>query len=260
MDIEQMLLQATSISLQVDEYHQPDGGVADDYEGPHLFAVAFAGRLATLTSAGRLARRLPDEQMRVLLEASTAARGESVPPGMDTAVGRPLTVLRGRVDHARGPKESFSFSATVNHLVPSALPQGWSTLLRAMRDVVGVCPETVGNTWDLAMQWTGPVALGPKWDDGSVVRLPHVVTSFRTDSGFYLRSGQPPGPSTLYRVTYKSVENLSRRAFLEPEPTYARRWRLPCGGGVLASHEEWNQPCRFVLRADDDRGLFVQRA
>lgn len=250
------LVTATLVQLQIDEYFVPDLGPPDDYQGPHLVATAHADRLATLGSAGRRICELPLATATTLLDAAMKARDEKIDLGVDTAIGRPLTVLTLRVDHARGAKQSFACRAVVNHYVPRALPPHWSTVLRIMRDVAGRVDAVTADAWDRALTWSSPVELGALWQVGSAVRLPHVVTSIAHDGTLYLRTGQLPQPSRLYQLAEGVLTCLDDKTVIAP---VERRYILPCGGGVLMLQRQWQKPLRIVIRAEDDRGIYVQR-
>ena len=46
----------------------------------------------------------------------------------------------------------------------------------------------------------------------------------------------------------------------QPLAPVGARWVLPCGAGVVETHEEWQQPRRIYVRVDDPvRGIWVQR-
>src|SRR5688572_28534763 len=111
-----LLVKASRVELTVERYYHPDGGFADGYHGPELVVTVFAERLAAMTAAGRSARELRWETTDAIVAAATAACGEPVRTGMDTAVGRTMTHLGLRVDGARGPTEWRRGSATINHL------------------------------------------------------------------------------------------------------------------------------------------------
>jgi hypothetical protein len=186
-----------------------------------------------------------------------------------------------RVDHARGPSHSFASIASVNHSAPHALPGMWSTFLRTLRDAIGPIEAAHATAWDLALTWTGAFDLGPTFRHGGVVPLPHLVTSFTLDDGgVYLRTGQRPvagdpyrtmdaTPSVLYRFDEPACtlrdENSKREVPLDDgigdrshHPHH--RWTLPCGGGTLEFHREWQTPPRLVVRIDDPaRGIYVQK-
>lgn len=286
MDLERLEAWCTKLSLVVEEYFQPDDLFATDYRGPSLLATVFAGRLASLTADGTRVSDCPVPVTKMLLETAALARAEKIEPAPDTAVGRRLTSLSVRVDAARGVETSFAFHATLNHLCPTFLPPAWSSLLRTLRDQLGPGSGALADAWDLALVWAAPFALGPHFDAGMAVRLPHVVTTLEHAGPLYVRTGQPPGPSTLYRVTAHGIEAIGsahRAASSEPparpaethRPSHSEaplRWPLPCGGGtVLAVRESFGADrfganrsgppvLQYVLRTDDARGLYVQKA
>jgi hypothetical protein len=265
-------VEASSIELRVDESEFPDdlAVLAADYHGPDLVVVAHANRIASLSAQGRVVRPLPARTATILLEAARAARTEQVEQGMDTALSRRITTLRVRVDHARGPSHSFALVGAINHSDPYALPQLWSTFLRTLRDAIGPLEGPVSDTWDLALTWTGPFDLGPTFRHGGVVAVPHLVTAFTVDGPIYIRTGQPPvagdpyrtvtaSPSVLYHFDGQVlVDVASKRALAAIDK---HRWQLPCGGGTVTYHHEWQTPARVVVRVDDPaRGIYVQKA
>lgn len=253
----QLLIESTVVQLQIDEYFIPDLRPPEDYQGPQLVAIAHAGRLATLGSTGRLVRELSPETSVALLQAAQGAHEEVVREGYDTATGRTLTVLYLHVDHPRGLKHSFTCRAVINHHVPRALPPQWSALLRLMRDSAGLLSGEAADAWDRALTWTSPVDLGPVWLVGAPVRLPHLVTSVAHDGALYIRTGQPPQASSLYLLSEGVLTCLDDQRVIAP---VNGRFVLPCGGGTLTLRREWQTPLRIVIRADDDRGIYVQRA
>lgn len=176
--------------------------------------------------------------------------------GVDTAIGRPLTVLTLRVDHARGASHSFARRAVINHYAPRRLPPHGSMVLRRFRDVMGHIDAGSADAWDRALKWSSPVELGALFQAGSAAGLPHVVTSIAHDGLLYLRTGQSPQPSSLYQLAGGVLTCLDDQRVIAP---VERRYILPCGGGVLMLQREWQKPLRIVIRADGDRGIYVQR-
>lgn len=253
----QLLIDSTVVQLQIDEYFIPDLAPPYDYQGPQLIAIAYAGRLATLGSTGRLVRELPPEKRAALLTAAMGAREEEVHEGVDTATGRRLTVLLLHVDHPRGLSHSFTCRAVINHHVPRALPPQWSAMLRLLRDTAGPLGGEAADAWDRALTFASPVDLGPVWGVGAPVRLPHIVTTLAHDGALYLRTGQPPQASSLYLLSDGVLTCLDDQRLVVPVD---RRFVLPCGGGTLTLRREWQSPLRIVIRADDERGIYVQRA
>lgn len=269
-----LVAEATSIELRLDQsLHRDDSIIPDHYVGPELVVVAHSNRIVSLTPHGRIVRPLSARAATALLDAATLARNEQCELGVDTAISRVITMFYLRVDHARGPSHSFSFTGAVNHSAPRALPGLWSTLLRILRDAIGPLDAPNAAAWDLAMTWTGPYDLGPTFRHGGVVALPHLVTSFTVEDGVYLRTGQVPvagdpyrtmdrTPSVLYRFEEHAcalVDEAAKRT-IAPDPGDHRRWTLPCGGGAIALHHEWKTPPRLVVRVDDPaRGIYVQK-
>jgi hypothetical protein len=258
---------ATALRLTVEEYFARDDMVVPGYLGPHVVAVVFASRATSLTAGGREVRPIERETARRLHALAAEARGEHIRPGVDTAIGRTITQLVLQLDHARGPSHSFVAHAVVNHMAARALPPAWSALLCGLRDAFGPSRGTLADAWDLALTWCGPVALGPTWDAGNAVILPHVVTGFACDDPVFVRTGQlsPEGtpyrdsPSVLYRFDGTTLTCVDDRTTVAPFDDGRSRWRLPCGGATLTVHTEWGRPRRIVIRCDDTRGVYVQR-
>ena len=257
------MVSATRIQLQIDQYFAPDMEPPADYRGPHLIAIAHANRIVTLGSTGRIVRELPYEASAALLKTAAHARTEQIYEGHDTAPGRPITLLTLTVDHARGPAHSFMCSALINHHAPHALPPQWSALLRQMRDRFDYPDEATALDWDRALTWTSPVDLGPVWQAGKAVRTPHVVTSIAHDGRLYLRTGQKPYPSSLYKLEGGTLTCMDDRRVVPPVKDGGpgrchAHFVLPCGGGTVTLHRDWEQTPRIVLRCSDIRGLYVQ--
>jgi len=258
---------ATRVEVLVEESHHPDdlALLPADYRGPELVAIAHAGRLATVTAAGRNAVSLPASDAKSIVEAALAARGDRVEPGIDTALDRVLTAIHVRYSDPRGQAGSFSIVGVVNHAAPHSLPPAWSRLLTRMRDAAGPLSEVDNEAWDRALTWVAPSSLGDVWDAGGVVELTTIVTAIECAGAVYLRVGQPPRRSVLYRMTDAGVLHAigddGRAQEVAPmAPAYVRRWRLPCGGGTVMFHHEWRQSARLVIRVDDrERGIYVQR-
>jgi hypothetical protein len=272
-----MVAEATAIELRVDQSWHPDdlAFLPQDYQGPELVVVAHANRIVSLTPHGRIVRPLSSRAATTLLDAVTLAKNESTQPGVDTALSRLITTFRIRVDHARGDSHSFSLVGAVNHQAPHALPGLWSTFLRVLRDAIGPLDAETAAAWDLAMTWTGPLELGPTFRHGGVIPLPHLVTALTVEEAVYLRTGQLPvagdpyrtmdlTPSVLYHFEPRTGVLIDQDAKRTIDPDVAGaspRWTLPCGGGVIAFHQEWRQPARLVVRVDDpSRGIYVQKA
>ena len=259
------------LRLTVEEYYVHDGWSVADYPGPHVIAVVFSGRATALTPAGREQRSLDDDAVRNLHAlAREIHRAPPVEPGFDTALGRTLTQLSLQFTAARGSADSFVVRGVVNHVSPRPLPPAWSQLLCALRDPFGPSSGDAADAWDRALTWCAPTDLGPLWHAGHAVLLPHVVTAFESDGPVYIRTGQPSPhaapyrdvPSVLYRFDGTTLSCIDRRTTVAPSPTppgRPARWRLPCGGGTLAVHTDWAHPRRIVIRADDARGVYVQR-
>src|SRR5262249_10816771 len=226
---------------------------------PSVVAVVFARKLTALTPDGRVVR---DVAMAPLVQLANAALDEEVDiDGADTADGRPITVLRLAVHGLGEPRVQRIF---IHHYrVRRPLPAGWSARLRALRDAIGPLSPAAAAAWDVALTWAGPVALGAAWHGGAAVRLPHAVTAFEHDGPVYLRTGQPPGRTALYRFEPRAarmVELVGQGAEREIDRDADRTWwHLPCGGGAVAVHLLWQHVPWIVVRVDDPVGIFVQK-
>lgn len=260
MDLDRVLLEMSRVELQVEVYFAADCAPPRDYQGPQLVAVVHAGRLATLTAGGREVRDFGREATVALLSELAQARGELVREGMDTACGRMTTSLRLSIYSPRGGESSFTLHGTVNHILPYPLPPRWSAALHMLRDALGPLGGATAEAWDLAMAWTAPVDLGPAFQAGAPVRVPHQVAAIVHGHGeaLYLRTGQPPGRSRLYRLAGEVLTDLDEGRVIAPSAE--GRWALPCGGGAVTVRRGWDTPPGVLLRSDDDRGLYVQRA
>lgn len=258
---------ATALRLTVEEYFIRDDMTVPAYLGPHVVAVVFAGRATSLTAGGREVRSIERETARRLHALAAEVRGEHIRSGVDTAIGRTITQLTLQLDHARGSSHSFVAQAAVNHMAPHALPPAWSALLCGLRDAFGPSHGTLADAWDLALTWCGPIALGPTWDAGGAIIVPHVVTAFASDDPVFVRTGQlsPDGtpcrdaPSVLYRFDGTTLTCVDDDTAVLPLDDRRSRWRLPCGGATLRVHTEWDRPRRIVIRCDDARGVYIQR-
>ena len=256
IDWEQRVIELTEIQLQIDEHFVPDVEPSANYAGPHVVATVHAGRLSVLSASGKITREHTSETGIALLREALLARSEKVRLGIDTALGRTLTVLKLRVDHARGPSHSFVCSASINHLMPHALPAHWSALLRIFRDAAEPLGEPTASDWDRALIWAAPVDLGAVFRSGGAMRLPHIVTTIAHDGPLLLRSGQLPQPSRLYRLENGKLTCLDDNRRVE---LLGRGFALPCGAGTLMMYREWNEPLRVVIRESDSRGIYIQR-
>lgn len=274
---ETLMTELTAIELRVDETSHLDDAsfIPLDYRGPVFLAVAHANRIVSLTEHGRVVRPLPVDLAAGLIHAAGLARREEIDLGVDTANGRTITTLRIRIDDPRGAADSYSFTARVNHCAPRALPRRWSALLVGLRDAIGELGTADAACWDRALTWAGPVDLGPAWRRRAAVRLPHLVTCVEPDGPLFIRTGQPTAPGAPYRARPSVLYRLDPPLFghssavtltcpddgsvVAPDDTRLR-WQLPCGGGVVMYHHEWQQPPRVVIRVDDlERGIYVQR-
>jgi hypothetical protein len=269
----------TRIRIIVERLVEEDARPVHDYEGPSAVISGFACRLAALTPAGRAVIELPFEAARAVYERASVARDEPHRRRADTGSIRLVTSLALDVDSPMGSEQSFAVQMSINHTAPRPWPPRMSALLRLVRDRFGARGDGFADAFDVAMTWIEPEPLGLFWDAGEPVQLPHVVTAFACDEPVYVRVGQPSAlrgpPSTLYRLRDKVLTWIDNATVVPPltgEPGAlpltaelgqlgVTRWRLPCGGGVIARRAtpDWSNPCQIVVRCDDDRGIYVQR-
>lgn len=280
--IKQWAIEATPIRIIVERFVENFGAPVHDYVGPSAVISLFAGRLVVLTPAASALVELPFEARQAVHERSLAALSESYRCGNDSGDVRLITALTLDVEHTSEREQSFTIRLSINHSAPRPLPAHMSALLRIVRDQLGVRADAVADAVDTIMTWVEPEPLGPAWEAGQVVLLPHVVTAFETHDTVYLRTGQlsvsagevDESRSSLYRLRDKvltCVDNAtvvlptrgssapSCTAELEQHETI--RWQLPCGGGVITRRGfPFANPPRIIVRRDDDRGIYVQRA
>jgi hypothetical protein len=258
-------LHLCDLRLTIEEYRIRGDLTVDDYPGPDVLAVVFGGRAAVMTPSGREVRRLTEDGVRRLHALAHQIHREPVQRSIHTELGHVCTRLTLHYTPARGLAGAFVAHVRVNHGAPRTLTPAWTALLCAMRDPFGPGRGMFAEMWDRALTWSAPTALGAMWDAGHAVVLPHIVTAFETDGPIYLRTGQPlptapyrDVPSVLYRFDGTTLTCVDRRTTVAPILDQPMRWELPCGGGTLAVHTNWDRR-RIVIRADDTRGIYVQR-
>jgi len=197
----------------------------------------------------------------IVAAAHAAFQAPPVKLGIDTSTGRTFTELRLRIDDARG--ERLLSDARVNHSVPRFLGPAWSSFLRVLRDASGPLPEPLEHAWSHAMRWAAPVELGPAWNAGQVVAIPHRWTSFALAGAAYLRTGQAPLTSKLYRIdpVAPRLELLVDGTAIDVPVRHGIPTRLPCGAADVVVHAPWQADPVLDLRVlDAARWPYVQRA
>lgn len=254
---------ASTLELRVDSYVVRDNLGVEDYSGPRLIVIAHAGKLVVIPEGERVVVDLAPERMQYLVELAVAAEHEPYRAGVDTAIARPITTYQLRVERMRR-HYAFTSGVSVNHYGVRALGPRWSALIVALRDALTRPPNAAAAAWDFAIPFLGPIALGADWDAGAVVRLPTAVCSFEHAGPVYLRVGQPPERSALYRYDGELVSLGDENQRLDATPLVdwheRSRWILPCGGGTVIAGHEWQRPPRIVVHAiDPARPFYVQR-
>ncbi|MBA3500325.1 MAG: hypothetical protein H0T65_08130, partial [Deltaproteobacteria bacterium] len=181
--------------------------------------------------------------------------------GVDTAIGRPTTCYRIAVLQAM-TNVVHACRHAINHYDPYPLEPAFSAFLTALREATGPMPQTASAAWDRAATWMHPRDLGPLFHAGQPVPLPSIVSTFVDDGIVFVRAGQPPLRSELYRLDPGELVWLPDNREPVPLTMYGgHRWVLPCGGGVIETHDRWQQPRMIYVRVDDPaRGIYVQRA
>jgi hypothetical protein len=259
---EQLAAYAGVIELRVEHYIHHDGfPPIHDYAGPQLIVIAHAGKLVTIHELGRHVEDLDLGRMMELIELGLAACDErQADGGIDTAIARPMTSYHLRVYRALREADR-SASHSINHYAARALGPAYSALLAALRETSGAVHPSAARAWDRAATWMCAQPLGDMFDLGQPVPLPRLVNAFACNETVYFRAGQAPDPSELYRLDGNQLSWL--RGNDPPIPLTMLdhlRYELPCGGGVIELHQEWEQPRRIYVRnVDPARGIWVQR-
>jgi hypothetical protein len=265
LEWQQVVAAATRVELCCDHYLEPDGGIAVDYAGPRLVVVSFSLRVCTLGEGCRTVAETDLATALALVHAAgtVIADPDRIMPGVDTAVGRWMTMLRIRVDDPM-TRGSHTRVAPINHHAPHALPATWSHLIGMLHDAAGPLSPAAEALWDVALVWCGPIDLGDAWRAGHPVRVPHRVTAVAAGAPIYLRTGQLPAPSSLYlvdaeqRLVHHLVDAGAPRSIDVPRAGWTA---LPCGAAELRIEDgEWGVPPRLLVRVTDStRWAYLQR-
>lgn len=252
---------AARIDLVVEHYFVGDSCEIGDYRGPQLAISARALRVVTVSELGRQIDALTAPQMIALVELGLAACDEAQAPfGIDTAIGRPVTTYQLHVHRLLDARRAYA-SHEVNGYEPAALGPAFSAFLVALREATGPLPADAATAWDRGARYVGPRDLGALYHAGQPVPLSSIISAFAEDETVYLRAGQPPARSELYRLDGNQLVWLRGAETIALTMLDGLRYALPCGAGRVEVHHEWQQPRRIYVRIDDPaRGIFVQRA
>lgn len=258
---EQLATLAARIELSIEHYQSLDGSGTVAYRGPQLLVCVHGGRLVTLHEDGRQVDMIAHAQTRALVELGLAACDEPQAAfGIDTALGRPVTTYQLRVLRAH-PERRAALTHDINGHTPAVLGPAFSAFLVALREATGPLPDPARHAWDRAARWLAPRDLGPLYAAGQPVPLPSLVGAFAEDDVVYLRAGQPPQRSELYRLDGNQLVWLRGNDAVALTMHEGPRYELPCGAARVEVHHEWQQPRRLYIRVDDpERGIHVQRA
>jgi hypothetical protein len=284
--VERAVLFATTLQLRVDSCVVHDDGAAPDFRGPELLVLAERGALVIITPHRRTVAELPFPALRRLLDLADLAEPEPHREGADTAIARPLTRYHLRCERPLPQQRSFTTERLVNHLVPHSLGPHLTAFLTELAHHARPTAADL-DAWDFAATWLGArdlLGAGPApapWPVDRVLPLPPGVTVVEQDGPIYLRVGQPPARTELYRLDPAPTSSrLAALAHLVPgergtgqhsaRPLTAApladwhlpsRWRFPCGGGSLLAISRGRHPQRLVVHSiDPDRPVYVQRA
>jgi hypothetical protein len=257
---EVMAALAARIDFCVEHYFVNDGGSIGDYRGPQLVIAAHAGRLVTIHELGRQVDELSALRMNALVELALAACDEEQAPfGPDTACGRPTTTYSLHVYRALHERTAHA-THEVNQYLPTALGPAFSAFLVALREATGPLAGDARAAWDHAARWLAPHDLGALYRAGQPVPMPSIVGAFADDDMVFLRAGQPPQRSELYRLDGNQLVWLRGNDTIALTMFDGPRYELPCGAARVEVHHEWQQPRRLYVRIDDPaRGIYVQR-
>jgi hypothetical protein len=258
---EMMAARASRIELAVEHYFVLDDGKVDDYRGPQLAITAHTGRLVTIHELGRQLDPLSPVQMNALVELALAACDEvQADFGIDTACGRPTTSYQLHVYRALHARTAHA-THQINHYGPAALGPAFSAFLVALREATGPLAADARGAWDHAARWIAARDLGPLYGACQPVPMPSIVGAFADDETVYLRAGQPPQRSELYRLDGDQLVWLRGNNDTVALTMYdGPRYQLPCGAARVEVHHEWQRPRRLYIRVDDPaRGIYVQR-
>ncbi len=199
-----LVLASARIDLVCETLYCPDAGPARA-ERPLDFVLRVAGGACTYYSPTARAFVPVDDALHArllaLAEASIAAGNRH--PFPDTAVGRHITTLRLRVDdQISTPRE---VSCGLNHLSYAGEidAASWVDLLRGFADLASPHDDDDLARWCFVMRACAPQLLTPVLATTLVMPLEpgrYAWSAPLTGRGLYLRLGQPPGDSALYRI------------------------------------------------------------
>lgn len=263
----------SKLQITVERHVEHDQVGHRAYDGPSVFLSSYLRRLAALAPGGSAVVEVPFEAAIAIYDLACATRDDRTQHAIDTGDIRLITTLTLTMFPASGRDDVFTVCVRLNHTSPSPWSAPMSALLCRLRDELGPRTDAVADALDDVMTWIKSEPLDRLWDVGGVVRLPHVVTAFANDDRVYLRVGQvsPSGPpSSLYQLNDKVLTCVDTRTHVPPRATRGladdlgslgvTRWELPCGGAVITRRGPpyWRES--LVVRCNDPRGIYVQRA
>ncbi len=285
MDREALLAlvrRSTCIDLTCETLFCPDLG-RPTAERPLDFVFRVAGGACTYFSPSERAFVAVDERAhaRLLTLAEEALAGGNRHPVPDTAVGRHITTLTLRVDSHMGPAREVQ--TELNHYSYSGRldDRAWVELLCAFADLASPRSDDDLARWAFVMRACPASLVAPVLSTPLVMPVePGRFMWFVAleGRGIYLRLGQPPGDSKLYRIAPRGdgaevivVDEFGREgdaiARLSPRVNAVERW---AERPSMTPYREAAGPEVEVLLADArlvavraglrGRGVYVQRA
>ncbi len=273
---------SSSLTLTCETLHAIDM-MPPRAERPLRFAMRVAGGACTYlspTGSAFTAVDAPAHERLLSLAESVLAAG-SHPPAVDTALARDLTTLRLSVEGA--PDGARTVTCGINHLVATREidAPAWVALLLAFADLAA--PHTAEDlaVWTFVMRACDLSLVAPQLDASRAVPLLPRTCAWNVPlrpRGLYLRLGQPPHDSPLYRlaatdhgVEVRPVESPGIEgepvATLRFEAGVTARWAPTAGASPYRGPSEPEVEVFLVgngavlVRAGaQGRGVFLQRA
>lgn len=271
---EEMALGHTRLELRCLTFWAPDHGWPVVQRPADFLVVVFGGVLSYLAPGAARVIELERDALialqadaRAAVEAGMAGRG-----GVDTAVGRPYTDLRldiDAIDHGSG---TLRFTFNHYHSVGAYTCDALHRLLTRLEAELARDASFDRAPWELVRSRLRPPR-DPLWEAGLVVELaPGARRDIAVpDAGFYVRLGQPPGDSPLYRVSVDDHGLLVEQVVSRDEHTAFRvprevAWSPPAPADPFRSTPEPELRVRLphtgrsvVLEAGTGRKVYVQK-